>query len=116
MPPTPAPESGEHQPPARRTRTAEIIDAGTGAIDRVGRLSPQQAQTAVMIAMTLFVCGTCGYLIYAAERSKNEVVGMMLRSVESEGERNRLSQEARHDKMIQMQREEFARNRDLFAV
>lgn len=90
--------------PTRRTRTAEVLDAGGGFLTRVGKMTPAQAQTAILVVLTLAMC----FFIWNGDRNRNVLesdrVALLLRTQESEAEKNRTMMAA-----------EFAANRAAFA-
>lgn len=108
--PTPPGSATHHplpnqQPPpvVVNTGTAGAIEAGGNLFSKLGNFTPQQAQTAAVLFLTIFVCFVMGYQFYSGQRSSSETMALLLRTMESEAEKNRATNQT-----------EFERNRLLF--
>lgn len=93
------PGSATHQPLPQPQPTQVIvhpgvggaIDAGGNFLQKVSGFNPQQAQTVAVIVLTLFVCGILGYMLWSGQRSQAETLAIVIRSMESESEKNRMA-------------------------
>jgi uncharacterized protein YlxW (UPF0749 family) len=61
----------EEKPP-RRTRTAEIADATSEGLARIGRLSPQQAMTIICVVLMGFVCCAQAFQAWSERQERKE--------------------------------------------
>ena len=87
------------------TGPGAIADAAGTFVGRMAHFTPQQAQTASLMVLTLFVCVILGYQLYSHQQIQAETLGLVIRSMESEAEKNRAANTA-----------EFERNRGAFAA
>ena len=92
------------RPVVVNTGPAAVADAAGSFITRMAHFTPQQAQTASVLVLILFVCSMMGYQFFMAHNAQAETLALMIRSMESESEKNRTT--------TQM---EFERNRNNFA-
>lgn len=65
------------------------VEAGGNLLTKVSGFTPQQAQTAAVLVLTLFMCGILGYQMWSGQRSQAETLSLVIRSMESESEKNR---------------------------
>lgn len=68
-----------------------VLDAGGAIVTRLGAFSPQQALTVAMLLLMVFVCSMMGYQTFAGQRQNAETTAILLRSMESESEKNRMA-------------------------
>ncbi len=72
-----------------QTGTAAIVDSAGNVLSRVSGFSPQQVITVAVLLLILFICGVLGYLILDAQRNRTETLAILIRTMESEAEKNR---------------------------
>ena len=96
----------EEPKPPRRTRAAEVVDAGTEAIDRVGRLTPQQAITVLAVLLVGLIGSTSVYQSFteredrkAAVIERQEAVASLIRESRAQSEMIRRQHEADNQSM-----------------
>jgi hypothetical protein len=103
----PLPSAGSHQhaPITVNSGPAAVLDASGTFLSRMAHFSPQQAQTAAVLVLTLFVCAVLGWQMYAGRQVQAETLGLVIRSMESESEKNRAANAS-----------EFSQNRASFSA
>ncbi len=96
--PNPPPPPAPPQQINVQTGPAAVADAAGNFLSKISGFSPQQAQTVAALLLTLFICAVLGYLIYSARMSQSETLALIIRSMESESEKNRAANAAEFEK------------------
>lgn len=104
--PVPGPQTGSqtHQPIQVNTGPAATLDAAGSFLSKISGFSPQQAQTAAVLVLTLVICSLLGWQMWAGRQVQAETLALVIRSMEMESEKNRAANAV-----------EFERNRATFA-
>jgi Flp pilus assembly protein TadB len=127
-------DGSKSDPPARRTRTAEIADAITDGAGKIGRLAPQQVLTIIAVGILGFVCSLQAFQTWnereerrEVSRERQEAAAIQLREQNAQAEltRQHCASEAtalraffseQNDKRMRFETEERAKDRAVLTM
>ena len=114
--PPPHPGSQTHTPvTVNAGGAAATIDAAGSFLSRLSGFNEKQAQTVAVLVLTLVVCTLLGWQLYSGRQIQAETLAIVIRSMESEAEKNRAANAVEFERNRATFTQESKANRDALA-